>query len=112
MIEVTFGKKVIKFIQHWYIYIYIYIDQKASILKLATECKKQKGRKINDRQSFVNTYFVSISSGIESKIICMDKLTNHFIYSKKDNIQCIQQVKFNLRSFNKYKAQCKVIDGK
>ena len=39
------------------------IERQASILQVATDCKNQ-GRKSDDKQSFVNLYFVSISNGI------------------------------------------------
>ena len=38
------------------------MKQQASILKVATECNKQKGRKIDDKQLFSDSYFVSVSN--------------------------------------------------
>ena len=40
------------------------MEQQVGILQVATECKKQKGWKIDNKKSFVNFYFLSISSGI------------------------------------------------
>ena len=53
------------------------MKQHKSILKIATECKIKKGRKIDDKQSFVNTYFISISDGQESNIRSVNKLTKY-----------------------------------
>ena len=53
------------------------MEQQASILKVATEYENQNGRKTDDKQSFVNAYFVSISNSIDSKIRSMNKLTKY-----------------------------------
>ena len=42
-------------------------EQQVSILKLATEYISKKGRKTDDKHSFVNAYFLFISNGKESK---------------------------------------------
>ena len=55
------------------------IEQQVSILQVALECKK-KGRKTDDKQSFVNSYFVSISDSIESKIRSVNKLTKYLSF--------------------------------
>ena len=52
------------------------IERHASILQVPSECKKQ-GRKTDDKQLFVNSYFVSISDGTESKIRIVNKITKH-----------------------------------
>ena len=52
------------------------IERQASILQVASECNKQ-GRKPDHKQSFVNSYFVSISDGFESKKRSVNKLTKH-----------------------------------
>ena len=52
------------------------IERQASILQLATYCKNQ-GRKTDDKQSFVDSYFVSISNGIELKKRSVNKITKH-----------------------------------
>ena len=52
------------------------IERQASILQVATDCKNQ-GRKSDDKQSFVNLYFVSISNGIELKKRSVNKITKH-----------------------------------
>ena len=52
------------------------IERQASILQVATDCKNQ-GRKTDDKQSFVNSYFVSISNGIELKNKSVNKITKH-----------------------------------
>ena len=53
------------------------MKQQASILKISTECKRKKDKKTDDKKSFVNDYFVSISNGQYSKIRSMNKLRNH-----------------------------------
>ena len=50
------------------------IERHASILQVATDCKNQ-GRKSDDKQPFVNSYFVSISNGIELKKKSVNKIT-------------------------------------
>jgi len=52
------------------------IERQASILQVATDSKNQ-GRKSDDKQSFVNSYFVSISNGIELKNKSVNKITKH-----------------------------------
>ena len=51
------------------------MEQHASIEKVATKCKNQKGRKKDDKKSFLDTYFICISNDIESKIRSVNKLT-------------------------------------
>ena len=54
--------------------VMIYMEQQASILKIYTVCKNKKERKRDDKQSFTNSYFVSIYHGQESKITSVKKL--------------------------------------
>ena len=54
----------------------------ASILKVVMKYKNQKGRKLDHKQLFVNTYFFSIYKGIESKIRYVNKLTKHLTVPK------------------------------
>ena len=42
----------------------------------------KQGKKIDDKQSIVNSYFVSISDDIESKIRSVNKLTKHLSLPK------------------------------
>ena len=57
------------------------IERQASILQVAPECKRQNVRKTDDKQSFVNSYFVAIFDGIQSKISSVNKLTKHLSLS-------------------------------
>ena len=52
------------------------IERQVSILQVALEYNKQ-GSKTDDKQLFVNSYFVSISDGIESKKRSVKKLTKN-----------------------------------
>lgn len=58
-------------------YVMIYMEQQASILKISTVCKNKKERKIDHKQSFTNSYFVSIYHGQESKITSVKKITKN-----------------------------------
>ena len=71
------------------------IERQASILQVATDCKNQ-GRKSDDKQSFVNSCFVSIYNGIELKKGSVNKITKHLflprstryrLFSKCDEIR-------------------------
>ena len=70
------------------------MKQQASILKVATECNKEKGRKTVDKQSFVNYYFVSISNGKESKIIIMNKLTKYLSIPRSTTDAIFRRTRF------------------
>ena len=70
------------------------IERQASILQVATNCKNQ-GRKTDDKQLFVNSYFVSISNGIElknksvnkiTKLLSLPRSTGYRVFSKCDEI--------------------------
>ena len=71
------------------------IERQASILQVATDCKNQ-GRTTDNKQSFGNSYFVSISNGIELKNKSVNKITKHLslprstryrLFSKCDEIR-------------------------
>ena len=71
------------------------IERQASILQVATDSKNQ-GRKSDDKQSFVNSCFVSISNGVELKNKSVNKITKHLslprstryrLFSKCDEIK-------------------------
>ena len=57
------------------------IERQASILQVATDCKNQS-RKSHVKQSFVNSYFVSISNGIELKNRSVNKITKHLSFPR------------------------------
>ena len=65
------------------------IERQASILQVATDCKNQ-GRKTDDKQSFVHSYFVSISNSIELKKKKCDQNNKAFIFAEIYKIPLIQ----------------------
>ena len=81
------------------------MEQHASILKAATECKNQKGMETDDKISFLNTSFFSISNGIESKIRSVNKLTNHLTIPRSTKYNLFSKCNSILEDLINKKAQ-------
>ena len=57
-------------------------------------------------------WFFSVSSGIESEVRSVDKLTKYLSIPRSIRYNLFSKIQFNSRRINKEKWQCKVVVGK